>query len=101
MTSPSAKRGEEELKKAFDEIKKLKEQLEAENIYLREEVKLKHGPKDIVGTSDPLKYVLYRIQQVARGKRRFSSLERQARARGCLLAPFTRQATAMINLSLT
>ncbi len=62
------KRGEEALKKAFDEIKKLKEQLEAENIYLREEVKLKDGPKDIISSSNPLKYVLYRIEQVARSK---------------------------------
>ena len=58
----------EALEKAFDEIKKLKEQLEAENIYLREEVELKDGPRDIVGVSNPLKYVLHRIQQVARSK---------------------------------
>ena len=60
------KRDEDELKEAFDEIKKLKEQLEAENIYLREEVGLKDGPKDIIGVSNPLRYVLHRIQQVAR-----------------------------------
>jgi transcriptional regulator with GAF, ATPase, and Fis domain/CHASE2 domain-containing sensor protein len=58
----------EALEKALDEIKKLKEQLEAENIYLREEVELKDGPKDIVGVSNPLKYVLHRIQQVACSK---------------------------------
>jgi transcriptional regulator with GAF, ATPase, and Fis domain len=58
----------EALEKAFDEIKELKEQLEAENIYLREEVQIKDGPKDIVGVSDPLKHVLHRIQQVAHSK---------------------------------
>jgi transcriptional regulator with GAF, ATPase, and Fis domain len=63
------KRGEEALKKAFEEIKALKEQLEAENIYLREEVQLKDGgPRNIVGLSNPLNYVLHRIQQVARSK---------------------------------
>jgi len=62
------KSGEEALKKAFEEIKELKEQLEAENIYLREEVQLKDGPGNIVGASNPLKYVLHRIQQVARSK---------------------------------
>lgn len=62
------KRGEEALKKALDEIKKLKEQLEAENIYLREEIELKDGLTDIVGSSNPIKYVMYRIQQVARTK---------------------------------
>jgi PAS domain S-box-containing protein len=60
------KRGEEALKRALEEIKELKLQLEAENIYLREEVKLKDGPRDIVGVSNPLKYVFHRIQQVAR-----------------------------------
>jgi PAS domain S-box-containing protein len=62
------KGGEERLKSAFDEIKKLKEQLEAENIYLREQVTLKDGPEGIVGVSNPLKYVLHRIQQVAHSK---------------------------------
>jgi formate hydrogenlyase transcriptional activator len=59
------KQAEEALKRAFDEIKRLKEQFEAENIYLREEVELKGGARDIVGVSNPIKYVLYRIQQVA------------------------------------
>ena len=59
------KRGEEELKKAFDEIKKLKEQLEAEVTYLREEMELKDGFTEIVGVSDPIKDVKKRIRQVA------------------------------------
>ena len=59
------KRAEDELAKAFNEIKALKERLEAENIYLREKVELKAGFKDIIGASDPIKYVMYRIQQVA------------------------------------
>jgi transcriptional regulator with GAF, ATPase, and Fis domain len=59
------KRAEDELAKAFNEIKALKEHLEAENIYLREKVELKAGFKDIIGTTDPIKYVMYRIQQVA------------------------------------
>jgi PAS domain S-box-containing protein len=62
------KRGEEALENAFNEIKKLKEELEAENIYLREEVELKGKSKDIIGDSNPIKYVMYRIQQVARTK---------------------------------
>ena len=59
------KHAEETLKKAFDEIKELKEQLEAENIYLREEVELKGCSKDIIGISNPIKYVMHRISQVA------------------------------------
>ena len=59
------KRGEEELQKAFDEIRKLKEQLEAEVIYLRGEMESKDGFTEIIGESDPIKYVLRRIRQVA------------------------------------
>jgi formate hydrogenlyase transcriptional activator len=59
------KRGEEALKKAFDENQKLKEQLEVENIYLRDEMELKYGSREIIGISDPIKYVMRRIQQVA------------------------------------
>ncbi|HOD35743.1 MAG TPA: sigma 54-interacting transcriptional regulator [Syntrophales bacterium] len=59
------KRAEEALEAAFDEIKMLKEQLEAENIYLREEVGLKKGFTEIVGGSDSIKYVMHRIRQVA------------------------------------
>jgi len=62
------KQAEVALQKALDEIKMYKEQLEAENIYLREEVELKDGPRDIVGVSSSLKHVFYRIQQVARSK---------------------------------
>ena len=59
---------EETLEKALKEIKELKGQLEAESIHLREKFTIEGGPKDIIGISNPLKYVLYRIQQVAGGK---------------------------------
>jgi formate hydrogenlyase transcriptional activator len=61
----SRKHAEKELRNAFDTIKVLKDQLEAENVYLRDEIKLKGGHGDIVYTSDPMKYAVYRIQQVA------------------------------------
>jgi len=64
----SAKRAETQLKKAFDEIKQLKEQLAAENIYLREEIKSNEKAGDIIGNSDPIEYVMHRIRQVARMK---------------------------------
>jgi formate hydrogenlyase transcriptional activator len=59
---------EESLKKALDEIKRLKQRLEAENIYLRKNMEEAAGFTDIVGTSDPIKYVLYRIKQVANAR---------------------------------
>jgi PAS domain S-box-containing protein len=54
-----------ELQTALSEIKTMKDQLEAENIYFRQENKMKHQFKNIIGQSDGLKYVLYRAQQVA------------------------------------
>jgi PAS domain S-box-containing protein len=54
-----------ELQTALSEIKTMKDQLEAENIYFRQENKMKHQFENIIGQSDGLKYVLYRAQQVA------------------------------------
>jgi PAS domain S-box-containing protein len=54
-----------ELKTAVTEIKTMKDQLEAENIYFRQQNKIKHQFENIIGQSDGLKYVLYRAQQVA------------------------------------
>jgi PAS domain S-box-containing protein len=54
-----------ELRTALSEIKTLKDQLEAENIYFRREVKMRHQLDHILGQSDGLKYVLYRAEQVA------------------------------------
>ncbi len=47
------------------EIKKLKEQLESERAYLQEEIKLEYNHDNIIGQSDGLKYVLFKIEQIA------------------------------------
>ncbi|RPJ12029.1 MAG: AAA family ATPase, partial [Deltaproteobacteria bacterium] len=54
-----------DLRTALSEIKTLKDQLEAENIYFREETKLKGHFVNIIGQSDGIKYALYRAEQVA------------------------------------
>jgi transcriptional regulator with GAF, ATPase, and Fis domain len=58
-----------ELAEAFDEIKRLKErlkeQIESKNKHPREEIISPTGFTGIIGVSDPLKYVLYRVRQVA------------------------------------
>jgi PAS domain S-box-containing protein len=56
---------EDALKKALSEIRLLKDQLEAENIYLREEIKSEQHYRDIIGDSDSIKYVLLKVEQVA------------------------------------
>ena len=59
------KQAEAALQKAVEEVSQLKNKLEEENIYLREEIKLAHNFDEIVGRSDATKYVLFKIEQVA------------------------------------
>jgi len=56
---------EEALQIAHEEVNKLKNQLEAENIYLQEEIRRTHNVDEIVGDSNAIKYVLFKIEQVA------------------------------------
>ena len=56
---------EARLRERLEEIERLKLQLEKENIYLREEIKTGQGFQKIVGSSDALQYVSFRVQQVA------------------------------------
>jgi len=59
------KRGEEALDKAFAEIDRLRKQLQMENLYLREEIKLEYEHTGIVGRSDVIKGILKQVEQVA------------------------------------
>jgi len=60
-----AEQGKLSAENALCEIKALKEQLEAERAYLKEEIKLEHNHENIIGNSDALKYVLYKVEQIA------------------------------------
>jgi PAS domain S-box-containing protein len=55
-----------ERERAIEEIEQLKNRLQEENIYLQEEIVLDYNYRDIIGKSDVLKYVLTRINQVAK-----------------------------------
>jgi PAS domain S-box-containing protein len=55
----------EKIKSQVEEITRLNEQLRAENIYLKDKLELTGERSDIIGGSDALKYILYRIEQVA------------------------------------
>ena len=46
-------------------LEQLQEKLKAENIILKQEVTQDYGSENIIGHSDTIKYVLYRVQQVA------------------------------------
>ena len=56
-------RSEQALQRALDDVTRLKQQLEAENAYLREAVQAQ--PSDIVGNSPALKRVLSQVDHVA------------------------------------
>ena len=59
------KQAEEDRDRAMKEIEFLKNRLEEENIYLREEITSERGFSEIIGKSNALLYVLTKIQQVA------------------------------------
>jgi PAS domain S-box-containing protein len=56
---------EEGLKKALDEVQRLKDQLHAENIYLQEEIRVASNFGEIIGRSEALRRVLQQAEQVA------------------------------------
>ena len=56
---------EEKLRLVITELRNLKDQLQSENIYLREEMKTHHSFEYIIGKSEPLMHSLFRIEQVA------------------------------------
>jgi PAS domain S-box-containing protein len=59
------KESEVALRQAHEELGELKNRLEAENIYLQQELQLDQTFGDIVGQSDAIKYVLFKVKQVA------------------------------------
>ena len=61
----SRQRADEAIHTALDENRRLREQLEAENYYLRQEIGDDIYFRKIIGRSDALKYVLFRVDQVA------------------------------------
>jgi chemotaxis protein methyltransferase CheR len=50
---------------ALSEIRVLKDQLEAERAYLQEEIKQEYNFENMVGQSDAINYVFFKIEQIA------------------------------------
>jgi len=59
------KRSEDDVRQAYEEVKKLRDQLELENIYLQREHRLQQGSGRIVGESPAIMEVLEMAEQVA------------------------------------
>ena len=58
-------RAEAELQNALEQVKNLQKQLEAENVYLQEEISKEHNFEEIVGNSESILEVLDRVETVA------------------------------------
>src|SRR5438093_1369022 len=65
MDVTAAKESRQALEKAYAEIQGLKDQLQRENIVLREEIDKRSMFEEIVGTSSPLRTVLSHVSKVA------------------------------------
>ena len=59
------KEAERQLRQAHEQLQELKNQLEAENIYLQSELQLDPAFSEIIGQSSAIKYVLFSVAQVA------------------------------------
>ncbi len=59
------KQAELDLQQALSEIKQLKDKLEAERAYLQDEIKIQYNHENIIGQSEGITYVLYKIEQIA------------------------------------
>ena len=58
-------KAEEELKAALQQVQALRKQLEAENIYLQEEIRNEHNFDEIVGNSSVLVELLNKVERIA------------------------------------
>jgi formate hydrogenlyase transcriptional activator len=59
------KRADQEIQKALAEIEQLKDRLEAENLYLRDQIDIEHKHEEIIGRSGSIRKVLLQVEQVA------------------------------------
>ena len=59
------KKAEKELKDALEQVEQLKDKLQAENVYLQEEIKLEHNFDEIIGSSESFRRVLSNVEMVA------------------------------------
>jgi formate hydrogenlyase transcriptional activator len=61
----SRARADKNLSQAYNQIEELKQQIEKENIYLREKVNLEHHHDEVIGDSAGIRRVLKKVEQVA------------------------------------
>ena len=65
LSAMRRREAEVELQDTYEEIKRLKDRLEQENIYLRKEIEINYRHDEIVGESDAIKGVLSQAEMVS------------------------------------
>ncbi|MBU3918051.1 sigma 54-interacting transcriptional regulator [bacterium] len=65
VAKEEAEKSKQQIEIDFFEIKKLKDQLEEETAYLQEEIKLEYNHETIIGQSNEINYVFYKVEQIA------------------------------------
>ncbi len=65
IAKEEAEKSKHQAETALIEIKKLKDQLEAERAYLQEEIKQEYNHENIIGQSNEINYVFYKVEQIA------------------------------------
>jgi len=56
---------ERELHKALAEVERLRDRLQAENVYLQDEIRAEHNFEELIGTSDPWQRLMQQVRAVA------------------------------------
>jgi transcriptional regulator with GAF, ATPase, and Fis domain len=59
------KRADQKIQNALAEIEQLRDRLEAENLYLRDQIDIEHKHEEIIGQSEAIRKVLLQVEQVA------------------------------------
>jgi transcriptional regulator with GAF, ATPase, and Fis domain len=59
------KKADQTIQKAYAEIRILKDRLEAENLYLRDQIEVEYKHEEIIGQSPAIRKVLQQVEQVA------------------------------------
>ena len=91
------KRTELKLQKAFNEINRLKTQIENDNVYLREEIKLEHNFEEIIGKAISSNTFSSRSNKSHPPTRLSSFRGRPERGKSCSLGRFIMQAKGKID----
>jgi transcriptional regulator with GAF, ATPase, and Fis domain len=88
------KRTETELRRVLAENAQLRERLADENVYLRREIKARHGSRQITGTSAAIQGVLQQLDQVAPSAATVLLMGETGRVKSSSRRPFTIEALA-------